>query len=109
MTFTTITLWLHDGDEPKTIADYVDGNGKFVNIGVIAYSALTKHEAIHFKDENGAEVFIPYHAVLAWTVAKAEGEYTKPEDDFCKEVVCQPTKTCDETEPTPDPDEPIEP
>lgn len=86
MLFTTVTLLLHNDGGELAISDYVDSNGKFVNIGVQALAALQAKKAIHITAQTGEEVIVPYHAVLGYSVTKEEGEYTKPEDDFCKPV-----------------------
>lgn len=83
MTFTTVSLMIHDVGA-KEIADYVDDNDKFVSIGNQAYAALAGHRAIHYVDPEDGETFIPYHAVSAWSVKKEPGEYTQPDDEFCK-------------------------
>lgn len=87
MIFTTTMVLLHSAT-PKGFDDEVI-DGKFYNFGVQAYSALKAHKTIDIKlpnsdDYNGEEYIIPYHAVMEWQVTKEEGEYTKPEDDFCK-------------------------
>ena len=97
MTFTTVTLNLHDVGE-VTIADYVDNNGKFVGIGALAACAIANRHAIHYITQAGVETFIPFHAISSVTIAKAEGEYTKPTDDFCKAMECPTTPMCDEEE-----------
>lgn len=90
MLFTTVNIEVH-GTLPYMYRDEVI-DGKFYNFGVQAYTALKAHKAIDIHTPAGQgsdypfEEIIPYHAVTAWKVTKEEGEYTKPEDDFCKPV-----------------------
>lgn len=96
MRFTALVLTLHDIGT-YLIGDYTsDGtaNGRFVNDGVRAYSALKKHEAIHYKNADGEEIFIPYHAVSTWRVDTVSGELVKPEDSFCQPLECQTAPVC---------------
>ena len=91
MVFTTVRVYIH---EPAlgshSFEDWVsDLDGKFYNFGVQTLAALKAHKTIdvYFPagyDGDAYEDIIPYHAVLDWSVTKEEGEYTKPEDDFCK-------------------------
>lgn len=88
MVFTTTRVLLHNATTPKRFNDDVI-DGKFYNFGVQAYSALKAHKTIDIHspaegDYPAEELIIPYHAVMVWNVTKEEGEYTKPEDDFCK-------------------------
>lgn len=103
MVFTTVNVGIHS-DDTITLADYVDGNGRFVNNGVQALAALEAHRAIHVIDTDLGEIIIPYHAVLGYGVTKTEKEYEAPEDDFCKPVECITYPQCDEETPTPDPE-----
>lgn len=94
MVFTTVNVEIHkDGlGHMQEFVDYADGN-KFYNHGVQALAALKAHKTIDINYPELGEKIIPYHAVLSWSVTKEDGEYTKPEDDFCKP----------ESEPTPAP------
>lgn len=89
MVFTEVSIFLHNGEtEPKEITDYVDSQtGKFINEGVQAAASLTRHETVYIK-ESDAEMIIPYHAVLAWSVTKTTEEIEPPEDAFCQPVGC---------------------
>lgn len=87
MVFTTTMVLLHSAT-PKGFDDEVI-DGKFYNFGVQTLAALKAHKTIDvvYPAEDSLpreEMIIPYHAVLSWSVTKEEGEYTKPEDDFCK-------------------------
>lgn len=89
MVFTTVTLFLHGADEPNEIADYLDDNDKFVNIGVQAANAIAKRQAVHvvvLADDVPMELFIPFHAIVSATISKAEDTYVKPDDAFCQPV-----------------------
>lgn len=81
--FVTVSVMIHGGDSPLEITDYVDDNGRFVNIGSQVAAQLGRFDAIHFVDAEGTEVIIPYHAVVAYSVTKAEGEFTPADDAFC--------------------------
>lgn len=89
MVFTSVNIIAHSASHVIEIDDMVS-DGKFCNFGVQAYSALKAHKTIDVHLPEAAplspemEMIIPYHAVLEWELAKTEGEYTKPEDDFCK-------------------------
>lgn len=83
MLFTTVNLTIHGLDEAPSITDYVDDNGRFVNIGVQVAAALTAKKTIHFM-MDGTEVIVPYHAVVTYSILHEEEPYTKPDDDFCK-------------------------
>ena len=89
MVFTEVSIFLHNGEtEPKEITDYVDSQtGKFINEGVQAAASLKRHETVYVKEAD-AEMIIPYHAVLAWSVKKTDGEYVTPQDAFCQPVGC---------------------
>ena len=82
--FVTVSLRIHGYDSPFEIADYVDGNGRFVNIGSQAVAQLERGDAVHFVAAEGTEIIIPYHAIVAYSVTKEEGEFTPAEDAFCK-------------------------
>ena len=90
MVFTTVTLLLHGADEPNEIADYLDDNDKFVNIGVQAANAIAKRQAIHVvvmaDTDVPMELFIPFHAIVSAIITKAEDTYVKPDDAFCQPV-----------------------
>lgn len=88
MVFTEVQYILHNNpDTWEAFSDFVDDDGRFINDGVKVYSALKAHKTI---DVGGTvEIIVPYHAVMEWKVTKTEGEYTKPEDDFCKSA-CEP-------------------
>lgn len=89
--FTATIINLHGAPNTVIISDYVDDNGRFVNVGVRTAAALSRHEAVHtkmhFVDDDevvyDTEVIIPYHAVMSWNTASVPREYTKPLDDFC--------------------------
>lgn len=83
MVFTTTSVWVHGQNDYTDFEDYVDDNGRFVNLGVQVAASLSRHEAVHVNDGR-VEIIIPYHAVMSWYTEKAEAPYTKPEDDFCK-------------------------
>lgn len=82
--FVTVSLILHDADSPVELADYINDDGQFVNLGTQTAAAIARREAVHSNDNNGSEVIIPFHAISAVTVSKKSGEYTKPDDDFCQ-------------------------
>lgn len=89
MVFTTVTLLLHGAAETNKIADYLDDNDKFVNIGVQAANAIARRQSIHVvvsPDDEPMELFIPFHAIVSATISKAEDTYVKPEDTFCQPV-----------------------
>ena len=79
--FITVTLALHDGD-PIEIADYVDDNGKFVNIGYQAEKCIAHRDAVAYADENG-EYFIPFHAIIGVQISREVKEVPDVEDKFC--------------------------
>ena len=97
MTFTAVLLFLHDS-EPITIRDTFDADGRFIDIGAQAASAIARREAVHYVTAEGTERIIPFHAIVGVNVDKGEEEYTKPEDDFCKAMECPTTPMCDEEE-----------
>lgn len=84
MVLTKLTVLVHDISDSVSIEDYIDDNGKYINIGTQALAALKACKAIHFKDSEGQEIFIPYHAVVGYSFEREDAEYTAPEDDFCK-------------------------
>ena len=94
MVFTTLTLTLHNIDDPIVIQDYVDDAGKFVAIGTHATAAYLRGEQIHYKDADGYEIIIPYEAIVASSITREEDEYTKPEDAFCTVPECLQDDTC---------------
>lgn len=80
--FITVTLTLHDGD-PIEVADYVDDNGKFVNIGYKAEKCVARREAVQFVDADGVETFIPFHAIIGVQIGREVKEVPDAEDKFC--------------------------
>lgn len=89
--FRKVTLKVHDIADPIVIEDYVDANGKFVPIGTQAMAMLDKKETLHYKDSEGVETFIPYHAIEEVLTVIEEKEYTNPEDEFCIGGAVTPT------------------
>ena len=95
MVFTTVDVLLHWEDEPLPIADYLDDNDKFVNIGVQAANAIARRQAIHVAmlvGDEPMEIFIPFHAIVSAMISKAEDTYVKPDDAFCQPV-CEPKES----------------
>ena len=92
--FVTVHLYIHGNDTPLDVSDYVDDSGKFVPLGTQVLSMLEKHDLVHFKDSEGVETIIPYHAVVAYAVEKASDEYTALEDEFCQTDPCLAEGTC---------------
>ena len=95
--FVTVYLYLHDrGEDTTGIADYIDDNGKFINIGTQTAAMIERREAVHFQ-EGDDEIIIPFHAISGVVITKADDEYTKPDDDFCQppcpEVGCNVSYT----------------
>lgn len=84
--FVTVTLGIHDAEETIEIKDYIDANGKFVNIGTQAAAAINRRVAIHYVNADGQEIVIPFHAITSVKFAKEQGTYTPAEDAFCKPV-----------------------
>ena len=89
--FVTVSIVIHGSDTPLEITDYVDDNGRFVNIGSQAASAIERRDAIHFVDADGHENIVPFHAIVASTITKEEGEFTPAEDGFCIDDVVNNT------------------
>lgn len=92
--FITVTLTLHDGD-PIEVADYVDDNGKFVNIGYQAEKCIARREAVQFVDAEGVETFIPFHAIIGVQISREVKEVPDAEDKFCVSGAsdCDPTSS----------------
>ena len=84
--FVTVSLLLHGNTEVE-IADYVDNNGKFVNIGTQAAAAIDRGDNIHYVTAEGVDTFIPFHAIDAVNFAKESDDFTPAEDAFCEEDV----------------------
>lgn len=85
-TFTTVNLLVHgSGSNALVLEDYVDDNGEFVNIGAQVADAIEKKRALHYV-LDGDELYLPYHSIVNAIISREEGEYTEPEDDFCKPV-----------------------
>lgn len=97
MTFTSVLLFLHDS-EPVTIVDTFDVDGRFINIGAQAASAIARREAIHYVSSEGTERIIPFHAIVGINIEKYDDVVEKPEDDFCKAMECPTAPMCDEEE-----------
>lgn len=84
--FVTVSLILHNADTSFEIADYVDDNGKFVNIGTQAANAIEKREQIHFVDAEGNEIMVPFHAIEVLNITKESGEFTPAADEYCTDA-----------------------
>lgn len=94
MVFTTVTLILHGLDDSISISDYVDDDGKFVNLGVQTAAAIDRKEAVHYVDPENGEIIIPYHAIVGISIAKETQEYTKPDDEYCQPMACPTSPVC---------------
>lgn len=94
MTFTTVLLMLHDLDDSISISDYVDDDGRFVNLGVQAAAAIERKDAVHYVDPENGEIIIPYHAIVGVSITTEPGEYTKPDDEFCEPMACPTSPVC---------------
>ena len=97
--FVTVTLKIHGGTT-ETIADYLDDDDKFVNLGTQAAAAIQRREAIHYVTQAGVETLIPFHAIDGITITRADGEYTKPADDFCEAIECITAPMCKDGKPS---------
>lgn len=92
MTFTTVTLDVHDIGK-VVIADYVNDNVQFVGIGTQAAGAIENRQAIHYVTQAGVETFIPFHAISSVEVTRTTMEATTP-DDFCVGMDCYSHPLC---------------
>lgn len=76
-------LRLHGVENLIRIMDYIS-DGRYVPLGAQAAAMVSRHEAVHYMSQEGKEVIIPYHAIIAVAHQKYPEDWTPPEDAFCE-------------------------
>ena len=77
----TTTIYVHGIDTPVVFTDTATYAG-----GSAAKAMIKMRHDVKVKDENGVEIYIPFHAIIMATFEPSTETVEDPTDAFCAEV-----------------------